>query len=315
MIVKEWMSAGLITVDPKTGLSEAWDLMRERRIRHLLVLDGPRLVGIVSDRDIRLTLPSPATSLSAWEINHLLMSVTVDRVMTPTPITITADRPVSEAAALMLEHRIGALPVLEGSRVCGIITQTDVLLAFPAALHEEKHPAAPRPAGPATNGQKTLRRILVPLDRTGDHTRVLAAARELARNTPAVLRLLHVTPDPVPVVVDGRTVSYSDQEAARIEHEIVTELRAVTAALVDVPIEFAVRLGIPADEIVREAEAIDADLIIMATHRRTGMRRMLQGSVAEDVERATKLPVLLVAYDDDTAGNDVLAFATPEVQP
>jgi acetoin utilization protein AcuB len=313
MRVKDWMSAGLITVDVKTGLSEAWDLMRERRIRHLLVMEGPRLVGIISDRDIRLTLPSPATSLSAWEINHLLMSVTVDRVMTRSPITIAADRPVSEAVALMLEHRIGALPVFEGHGLCGIITQTDVLLAFPAALHEGEHPAAPA-AVPAATPQAPSRRILVPLDRIGDHTRVLTAARELAKKAPAVLRLLHVTPDPVPVVVEGRTVSYSDQEAARVEHEVVVELRAAAAALTDIPVEFAVRLGSPAEEIVREAEAVNADLIIMATHRRTGMRRLLQGSVAEDVERATKLPVLLVPYDDES-GDDTPAPASPEARP
>ena len=312
MLVKDWMSGGLITVDVKTGLSEAWDLMRERRIRHLLVMDGPRLVGILSDRDIRLTLPSPATSLSAWEINHLLMSVTVDRVMTRSPIAIAADRPVSDAVALMLEHRIGALPVFEGRALCGIITQTDVLLAFPAALREGERPVLEVPVAPRP---PALRRILVPLDRVGDHSRVLAAARELARKAPAVLRLLHVTPDPVPVVVEGRTVSYSDQEAARIEHEVVVELRAAAAALTDVPVEFAVRLGVPVDEIVREAEAVNADLIIMATHRRTGVRRLLQGSIAEDVERATKLPVLLVPYDDDASGDDGLAFSPQEILP
>jgi acetoin utilization protein AcuB len=314
MLVKDWMSAGLITVEPKTGLSEAWDLMRERRIRHLLVTDGPKLVGILSDRDIRLTLPSPATSLSAWEINHLLMSVTVDRVMTRSPITISADRPVSDAVALMLEHRIGALPVLDGKSLCGIITQTDVLLAFPSALHEGERPAHAPAAAPAAPRPSSLRRILVPLDRIGDHTRVLAAARELAKKAPAVLRLLHVTPDPAPVVVEGRTVSYSDQEAARIEHEVLVELRAAAAPLADVPVEFAVRLGIPADEIVREAEAVDADLIIMASHRRTGVRRLFQGSVAEDVERATKLPVLLVPYDDES-GDDTPAPASPEARP
>jgi CBS domain-containing protein/nucleotide-binding universal stress UspA family protein len=294
MIVKDCMSRGLITVGPKTGLAEAWDLMRDRHIRHLLVMDGTKLAGIVSDRDIRLTLPSPATSLSAWEVNHLLATLAVSRVMTPSPITIAAERPVSDAIALMLEHRISALPVLDGGGVCGIITQTDVLLAFPAATREAERPAA-APTAPQ-------RRILVPLDQMGHNAAVLAAARELARKAPAIVRLMHVSPEPEPVVVDGRTVSYSDQEAARVEHEVMGELRAAAAELKDIPVEYSVRLGSPAVEIVREAEQVNADLIVMATHKRTGVSRLIHGSVAEDVERTTKLPVLLVPYDGEPEG-------------
>jgi len=289
MIVKDCMSRGLITVGPKTGLVEAWVLMRDRRIRHLLVIDGPQLVGIVSDRDIRLALPSPATSLSAGEINHLLARLTVDHVMTPTPLTIAAARPLNEAIALMLEHRIGALPVLESGVVCGIITQTDVLLAFPAATRESEQPV-PRPA-------VSRHRILVPVDRTGHNAAVLAAAGELAKKASAVVRLMHVSPVPEPVVVDGRTVSYSDQEEERVEQEGIAELHAAAAQLKGVPVEYVVRLGNPAEEIVREAEEVNADLIVMATHKRTGVRRLIQGSIAEDVERTTKLPVLLVPYD------------------
>lgn len=292
MIVKDRMSRGLITVDLKTGLVEAWDLMRDRRIRHLLVMDGPKLVGIVSDRDIRLALPSPATSLSVGEINHLLAKLTVDRVMTPSPFTIAADRPLNDAISLMLEHRIGALPVLEGGGVCGIITQTDVLLAFPAATRESAQPVPP----PAVSRH----RILVPVDRTGHNAAVLAAAGELAKQASAIVRLMHVSPVPEPVVIDGRTVSYSDQEEERVEQEAEAELRAAAAELLkDVPVEYVVRLGNPAEEIVREAESVNADLIVMATHKRTGVRRLIQGSIAEDVERTTKLPVLLVPYDGD----------------
>ena len=299
MKVKDWMSKGLITVTPRTGLSEAWDLMRERRIRHLLVMDGSQLVGIISDRDIRLVLPSPATSFSAGEITYLLNALTADRVMTPAPITIEADRPVSAAVALMLEHRIGALPVADGKRVCGIITQTDVLLAFrsalgarPAAVRSGAAPAVPSAAPPIAH------KILVPLDRVGDNARVLAAASELAKRAPAVLRHLHVTAMPEAVVDDhGRTVAYSDQEAARVEHEVLGDLRAAAAHLEGVPVEFAVGFGDPVDQIVHEAQAADVDLIVMATHRRTGVRRLVQGSTAEDVERATQLPVLLVPYD------------------
>ena len=130
MRVKEWMSASPTTAGPKTSVSEARELMRRKVIRHLLVTEGERLAGIVTDRDIRLNLPSPATSLSVWEINYLLTKLTVGDVMTKAVITVEPERPIEEAARLMLEHRIGALPVVSDGRLGGILTETDLLRAF-----------------------------------------------------------------------------------------------------------------------------------------------------------------------------------------
>ena len=130
MRVKEWMSASLTATGPKTSVSEARELMRRKVIRHLLVTEGERLVGIVTDRDIRLNLPSPATSLSVWEINYLLTKLTVGDVMTKAVITVEPERPIEEAARLILEHRIGALPVVSDGRLEGILTETDLLRAF-----------------------------------------------------------------------------------------------------------------------------------------------------------------------------------------
>jgi acetoin utilization protein AcuB len=132
MLVGELMTTAvnLITVPPPTPILEARRLMQEKRIRHLLVTEAGRLLGIVTDRDIRLNLPSRATSLSVWEINHLLLKLTVDEVMTRGVITIGPDREARDAAQLMLDHSIGALPVTDGGRLVGIITETDVLRAF-----------------------------------------------------------------------------------------------------------------------------------------------------------------------------------------
>jgi len=130
MRVKEWMSASPTATGPKTSVSEAREVMRRKVIRHLLVTEGERLVGIVTDRDIRLNLPSPATSLSVWEINYLLTKLTVGDVMTKFVITVEPGRPIEEAARLMLEHRIGALPVVEDGLLVGILTETDLLRAF-----------------------------------------------------------------------------------------------------------------------------------------------------------------------------------------
>jgi acetoin utilization protein AcuB len=131
MTIRELMSGGLITVRPETPVLEARDLMVKERIRHLLVTDtGGVLLGIVTDRDIRLNLPSQATSLSVWEINHLLTKLTVGEVMTQSVITVGPDRPAWEGARLMLDHKIGALPVLDGGRLAGIVTESDIVRAF-----------------------------------------------------------------------------------------------------------------------------------------------------------------------------------------
>ena len=131
MIVRELMTGGVTTVPPWTPILEARSLMMKERIRHLPVTDTDgKLMGIITDRDIRLNLPSRATSLSVWEINHLLSKLTVDEVMTQAVITVGPDRQAREAAQLMVDHQIGALPVEDAGRLIGIVTETDLLRAF-----------------------------------------------------------------------------------------------------------------------------------------------------------------------------------------
>jgi acetoin utilization protein AcuB len=104
--------------------------MQQQQIRHLPVLEADRLVGIVSDRDIRLVLPSPATSLAVWELHYLLAKLTVGEIMSRFVATITPDATVAEAVRRLLRHKIGALPVLDNRHLLGILTRTDVLRAF-----------------------------------------------------------------------------------------------------------------------------------------------------------------------------------------
>jgi acetoin utilization protein AcuB len=130
MNVSELMTAPPITAGADMPVVDARQLMVDKRIRHLLVTEGAKLLGIVTDRDIRLNLPSPATSLSVWEINYLLARMTVASVMTKTVVTVDPHRNAKEAAQLMLYHKIGALPVVDGGTLRGIITETDLLRAF-----------------------------------------------------------------------------------------------------------------------------------------------------------------------------------------
>jgi acetoin utilization protein AcuB len=131
MMIRELMTGGLITVRPETSVQQARDLLAKERIRHLPVTGpGGVLAGIVTDRDIRLNLPSRATSLSAQEVAHLLSRLTVGEIMTRSLVTIGPDQPAREGAQLMLDHKIGALPVLDDGHLIGIITETDIVRAF-----------------------------------------------------------------------------------------------------------------------------------------------------------------------------------------
>jgi CBS domain-containing protein len=130
MRISELMTDKPITVDPETLMLEARQRMREERIRHLVVTDDGRVVGIVTDRDVRLNLPSPATSLSVWEVNYLLARLTVGEIMSAPVIVVDPDRPAAEAARIIIDHKIGALPVVDEGRLVGIVTESDFVRAM-----------------------------------------------------------------------------------------------------------------------------------------------------------------------------------------
>ena len=132
MFVKDRMSSPVVTVTPETPFQDALKLMQDRGFRRLPVVDGKgKLVGIVSERDLLYTSPSPATSLSVWEITYLLSKLKVQETMTEEVITTTADTPIEDAAHLMVDHKIGGLPVVdEKNHVAGIITETDIYRTF-----------------------------------------------------------------------------------------------------------------------------------------------------------------------------------------
>ncbi|MEJ2656088.1 MAG: CBS and ACT domain-containing protein [Desulfobacterales bacterium] len=128
MYVGRVMQKHLVTVPPDTNLRKAKEIIQEKRINHLLVVnkDG-KLVGIVSDRDVRQSWASPATALSIHELNYLLNQLTVEMIMVKKIITISPGTTIERAAYIMQENRINALPVIESEKLVGIITSTDVM--------------------------------------------------------------------------------------------------------------------------------------------------------------------------------------------
>ena len=135
MLVRDVMQTKLHTVTPVTTLPEALRLTSQRGVRHLPVLDGDRLVGILSDRDLKRAMASPATSLEAHELNYLLDRLRVEEIMTRTVITIGPMFPIEEAARVcMVLEKIGALPVTEDGHLIGLVTETDVLRLFVRAM-------------------------------------------------------------------------------------------------------------------------------------------------------------------------------------
>ncbi len=125
-LVRDWMTPNPITIDIKTTLPEAHKLMKECHIRRLPVVDHGKVVGILTLGDIREASPSDATSLSIFELNYLLAKLTVEKIMTRDPITIAPSSTIREAAQIMLEHKIGGVPVVEDDKLVGIITESDI---------------------------------------------------------------------------------------------------------------------------------------------------------------------------------------------
>lgn len=126
MLVRDWMTADPVTVTSKTTLPEAHELMRQRRVRRLPVVDDGALVGIITLGDVREASPSDATSLSIYELNYLLSRLTIGRIMTKHVVTVTSTTTIREAAGIMLLHKISGLPVMDGDRLVGIITESDI---------------------------------------------------------------------------------------------------------------------------------------------------------------------------------------------
>jgi acetoin utilization protein AcuB len=131
MLVRERMSTKPVTIPADVSITEALRVMRQNQVRRLPVLDGEgNVVGIVSEKDLLYAAPSPATSLSIYEMHDLLSRLRVSELMTTDLITVTPDIPLEEAARIMADNKLGGLPVIENGNLVGIITETDIFKVF-----------------------------------------------------------------------------------------------------------------------------------------------------------------------------------------
>ena len=131
MIVRKWMSENPIVIDESASLSDAINLLKQHKIRRLPVLKKGKLIGIISDRDLKEASPSKVTSLDIWELHYLMSKIIVKTIMTKNPVTVTPDTTIERAAILMFDNKIGGLPVVnkDGS-LAGILTEQDVFKAL-----------------------------------------------------------------------------------------------------------------------------------------------------------------------------------------
>jgi acetoin utilization protein AcuB len=130
MLVGYRMSKPVITVPPDMPINEALNLMKKDHIRRAPVIHNGKLIGIVSDKDLLNASPSPATSLSVWEMNYLLSKITVKDVMTKKVMTVQENTPIEEAARILADNKIGGMPVMRDDKVVGMITETDLFKMF-----------------------------------------------------------------------------------------------------------------------------------------------------------------------------------------
>ena len=131
MLIRDWMAKDVMTVDENTSLMRATRIMKENSIRRLPVVSHGKLIGIVTDRDVKDASPSKTTSLDIHELYYLLSEMKVKDVMTSSPLTLQGDETLEKAAIVMLKSKISGLPVVDQSNhLIGLLSETDVLKGF-----------------------------------------------------------------------------------------------------------------------------------------------------------------------------------------
>lgn len=168
MLVKYRMTPDPVTVTPDTSLKDALELLRSEPFRHLPVVDEEgKLVGVVTEKSLVYASPTPTTTLSVFEVDYILSRTKIGQVAQGPVITVGPDLPLEEAARMMIDHRIGCLPVVEDEKLIGIISDTDIFRVFVEGLG---------------GGHPSLRITIVVPEEVGSLAQVVGRIAELGAN-------------------------------------------------------------------------------------------------------------------------------------
>ncbi len=141
MHVRDVMTPDPVTISPNHSIGAALARMRRGGFRRLPVMEDDKLVGIITDRDLRLAMNSPFVMREGWYDSYLMEHIEVRSCMTPDPVTVEADSDLLEAVRLMRKHKYGGVPVLEAGRLVGILTETDLLDFLENILASQREPS------------------------------------------------------------------------------------------------------------------------------------------------------------------------------
>ena len=208
MLVRERMSTRPVTITATVPITDALRIMRQNQVRRLPVLDEDgALIGIVSEKDLLYASPSPATSLSIYEMHDMLSRLRVTELMTPDPVTVTPDTLLEEAALIMADSKIGGLPVVKNGDLVGIITETDIFKVFLELLGAR---------------QEGLRLTLRIPERMGEMARITTAIARLGGNILALGSFLG--DDPTTGIVTVKVVDVPADQLEAAMHDLGLEI-------------------------------------------------------------------------------------------
>ena len=208
MFVRERMSAEPVTITVSASITEALRTMRQHNVRRLPVLDeNGALIGIVSEKDLLYASPSPATSLSIYEMHDMLSRLRVTELMTADPVTVTPDTLLEEAALIMADSKFGGLPVVKDGELVGIITETDIFVVFLELLGAR---------------QKGLRLTLRIPERMGEMARITTAIARLGGNILALGSFMG--DDPTTGIVTVKVVDVPADQLERAMQDLGLEI-------------------------------------------------------------------------------------------